>query len=462
MIASHVCLLVAAVLAVAEGNDRGIIFGHDHHVLSNTTELSGEQNRIVNGQDAEVGRFPYVATLQSVFRHECGGALVAPDLVVTAAHCVDNYLFEVFVGRRSMADPNIERYAVIDKFVHPNYVPNFDSFDIAILKLHMASEVIPVRLNDNPLVPLNENSNLTVLGWGNDGSGYYPDVLQEAIVQYVPNDVCKQAGAGDTTTSYESWLKDDMMCALGDSTDACSGDSGGPLIVKGGNSSEDLLVGTVSWGILCAVYPGVYSRVSFTFDWLSSSICNESVDPPVYLNCGNQLTLAPDTEAPSTTSPPVSSVPSPTGVTNDPTLPPSWPKTLSPTDQRTLAPTTAPVVPPPPTTTAPIVYTSFPTSPSPSSLLPRPSAQPSSISPTNFTSASPSFDSGAVVVPSTSAPSVLERDSQPTSPTSGGSNAGRPPSIHIPDVGHQTTSGGSAHWTLFALYAVSLLSILQY
>jgi trypsin len=443
-------------------------------MVSNTTELSGEQKHVVNGKDAEKGRYPYVATLQSVFRHECGGALVAPDLVVTAAHCVDNYLFEILLGRRSMSDPDIERYGVIDKLIHPKNVPNFDSFDIALLKLHRASTIIPVRLNADPTIPLDETSKLTVLGWGNDGSGYYPDLLQEAVVQYVPNDVCKEAGAGDATTSYEPWLKDDMICALGDNTDACAGDSGGPLIVKGDNSSEDLLVGTVSWGILCAVYPGVYSRVSFTYDWLRSTICNESADPPAYLNCGNQPTPAPDTEAPTA---PTST---PTKATNEPTIPPSWPKTLPPTDQTTFAPTTAapvptvattaapvftvpttaaPVltvpttaapVPTVPTTTAPVVN-SFPT---PTSL--RPSVLPSS-SPTNVVTDSPSFESGAVAIPSTSAPSLLERVSKPTSTSNG-----------CPPIATDAqTSGGSSlvgatttHWALVTMHTTLLLGLL--
>eukprot|EP00588_Corethron_pennatum_P008952 CAMPEP_0194276414 /NCGR_PEP_ID=MMETSP0169-20130528/9026_1 /TAXON_ID=218684 /ORGANISM="Corethron pennatum, Strain L29A3" /LENGTH=123 /DNA_ID=CAMNT_0039020137 /DNA_START=741 /DNA_END=1109 /DNA_ORIENTATION=- len=65
-----------------------------------------------------------------------------------------------------------------------------------------------------------------------------------------------------------------MLCtdSSDEGKDACQGDSGGPLIVKGNSSVEDILVGVVSWGSVCAKYPGVYSSVSAKIDWIRTTV----------------------------------------------------------------------------------------------------------------------------------------------------------------------------------------------
>merc|ERR1712183_396218 len=65
-----------------------------------------------------------------------------------------------------------------------------------------------------------------------------------------------------------------MLCAARPGKDACSGDSGGPLIVRGADHTEDVVVGIVSWGTGCANprYPGVYSRISMAYDWIMDTV----------------------------------------------------------------------------------------------------------------------------------------------------------------------------------------------
>ena len=57
------------------------------------------------------------------------------------------------------------------------------------------------------------------------------------------------------------------------------------MILEGSNLNNDVLVGVVSWGRGCALYPGVYSRVSMGFNWIRSEVCYKSLNPPDYLNC---------------------------------------------------------------------------------------------------------------------------------------------------------------------------------
>ncbi|MGK3755466.1 MAG: hypothetical protein ACI8RD_007776 [Bacillariaceae sp.] len=68
-----------------------------------------------------------------------------------------------------------------------------------------------------------------------------------------------------------------------------TGDSGGPLILKGDSTSNDILVGLVSWGFGCAhpSFPGVYSRISYHSDWSIGTICQISSKPPIEYDCAN-------------------------------------------------------------------------------------------------------------------------------------------------------------------------------
>lgn len=110
------------------------------------------------------------------------------------------------------------------------------------------------------------------------------------------------------------------MCAFNEGRDSCGGDSGGPLLLKGSSIDDDQLVGIVSWGISCANddYPGVYSRISYYYDWIQSTICNErngsanSDGLPYGITCDDTTSSgsSPTTPVSSTTQSPVAS---PTG-----------------------------------------------------------------------------------------------------------------------------------------------------
>lgn len=264
------------------------------------TRSRGKQARIVNGHDSARGRFNYQAALGNIhdsldnFKFHCSGTLIAPDVILTAAHCVTDHI-GAQMGRHNITDATEEftEKKSVDTRSHPlhNY-PNTDSHDVALLMFDSIFEGYPVvKLNRaaRGTTPTEEEK-LTVLGWGAvHDSGGFPDVKQEVVVYYQ-----KTCGR-----YFPSWISDDMLCAggHGGSTDSCYGDSGGPLVRAGLNPEDDIQVGVVSWGLACASdkYPGVYAELSnpSIYEWITEQVCDFSTQPPSEFDCDN-LRVKPD------------------------------------------------------------------------------------------------------------------------------------------------------------------------
>ena len=220
------------------------------------------ESRIVGGSNAESGRYPYmVALIDKKGNFFCGGTLIEPGAVLTAAHCkgakyvkIGSYDF----GKDEEDD--FETIKVQKEIRHPDYKSKTIENDAMILKLEERASVakpIKVNLAGKNEEKLDDNDKLYVMGWGStDRKGNkYPDRLQEVQVKYVEE--CEDIYPEEEITS-------DMMCAGQRKKDACFGDSGGPLIVRGRNPDDDVQVGIVSWSYGCAYknYPGVYARTS--------------------------------------------------------------------------------------------------------------------------------------------------------------------------------------------------------
>lgn len=220
----------------------------------------------------------------------CGGALLRPTLVVTAAHCVedgdDTRLFagdiKVFGGDEDLRAPvppallpEADLVAVTRVSFPPTWMPSTNEHDVAILELAAPgitdADAAPVEVVDGDRPDLfDAGSPLAVTGWGDteprdeayDGPGSPPYVLRGANVFAVDGATCKTQYAGRVVPEV-------MLCAGDAGKDACSGDSGGPLVAadvaEGATPTPDKLrlVGIVSWGIGCALpqYPGVYTKV---------------------------------------------------------------------------------------------------------------------------------------------------------------------------------------------------------
>lgn len=206
------------------------------------------RERIINGVDAPPTRYPYTVSFQDVESdrfHFCGGSLIAPDIVLCAAHCapsksLDNY--QLVVNPYKLNNGNAERMQLKSFVPHPDYNSRTIDNDYMILKLTDQSINPIVKLNTDEDKP-RDNTSMQVMGWGTTENGGGSNTLQEVDVITMTNAECKGKYSGIT---------DSMLCALEALKGSCQGDSGGPLIIPGDGHEEDVQVGIVSWGIGCA------------------------------------------------------------------------------------------------------------------------------------------------------------------------------------------------------------------
>mmetsp|Transcript_591 Transcript_591/g.839 ORF Transcript_591/g.839 Transcript_591/m.839 type:complete len:367 (+) Transcript_591:37-1137(+) len=296
------------------------IIAHSLLCIASTASATG----IYDGDIAEAHRYPYATSLQTDEGVPfCGGSLIAPDVILSAGHCQrgeKNWLgktkwkYKAIIGRQSLNEEEEGgEYYVRKEVLHPEYFQDGEQgvvqlasgwsslridndFMLIFLKKSVANDDVKlVQLNSDVAVP-NGDISLTVMGWGDTVVGeafVQSNTLLEARGRAIPNDECLTRRGKQFT--YEGAITPRELCVDELSVyeyhsrhqGMCSGDSGGPLIVRGDSPEDDLQVGLVSWGACGSntELPGVYARVSSRYEWIVEEVCKSSKDPPSYYNC---------------------------------------------------------------------------------------------------------------------------------------------------------------------------------
>lgn len=244
------------------------------------SDFSGTvSTRIYGGRESSPGRWPWQVALLNKYKEQyCGGVLIAPEWVLTAAHCVRKRSYVMINEHDLYSREGGEKMVKIEKpYVHPDYDVHSVDNDIALLRLR-------VPLYDGKFIclppkrlELPSRTRCAIVGWGKENEQHEEGatVLHEAFVPLVPRDIC--------VDEYEGYfISKNMMCAgyRNGRADSCSGDSGGPLMCE--IDGKWSVYGVTSFGRGCGLDGryGIYGKVPNFVKWIKLIMKTKTASRP--------------------------------------------------------------------------------------------------------------------------------------------------------------------------------------
>ncbi|KAG5669666.1 hypothetical protein PVAND_017549 [Polypedilum vanderplanki] len=260
-----------------------------------------KQSKIVNGDVSNLGDFPYQVlhymTDDGISWYTCGGSLITREWVLTAGHCVYEFIyFELYFGLIQRPPGNYTWATAVTGsqyiHLHEKYNDNTLSNDISLIFLSDAPSnllefshigIIPLPIQSDAEINL-IGKIASVSGFGRTSdSGSASNVLRNTTAPIMSNAQC--------ALTFGPYILNSNLCLDTNGTNAgssCSGDSGGPVTAEIEN--RRVLVGVVSFGAAagCTLgYPAVNTRVTSYIDWIDNII--NSREPP---NNENSISIA--------------------------------------------------------------------------------------------------------------------------------------------------------------------------
>lgn len=208
-----------------------------------------KDSKIVGGENAVEYNAPFMVTLQvdrtrtGVYRHTCGGSILNPNWVLSAAHCVMGEVFpyQIIAGQHNLAvNSGREQFRRVASFImHEGFLAGdvVGPFDVAVLRLSSPLIFVPsivgaVKLPPTGTIP---TGNVQLYGWGSTSqtnTPSIPDILQTVAKPIIPQDICREIV--NAVMDHEPLHFTNICTGPLDSViTACSGDSGGPIVQVG-------------------------------------------------------------------------------------------------------------------------------------------------------------------------------------------------------------------------------------
>jgi len=209
--------------------------------VASSVSLRGNNNderelntRIINGNKATEGRYSYAVSLQDDVGHFCGGSLIAPDVVLSAAHCAGGD-YKAIIGRHELITNDGDEVGVKDEMMHPDYVSETTDNDFMLLFLNRSTTEIVELVQLSPDT-ISAGTDVTVMGWGDTHKDEeikeLATELMEVEVTVITNDEYEQSKSDEIGWEYDynDQSSGNMMCAKNmEVRESCQGDYGGPL-----------------------------------------------------------------------------------------------------------------------------------------------------------------------------------------------------------------------------------------